>query len=77
MYVIIIDLISSLTCANYKTKKTGKRALEGNYCQKQKTVNTWKISGMLIVYWPNYHNKVQDTQENLKTTNLLSLLFVV
>ena len=22
------------------------------YCQTQKTVNTWKISGMLIVYWP-------------------------
>ena len=22
------------------------------YCQIQKTVNTWKISGMLIVYWP-------------------------
>ena len=21
-------------------------------CQTQKTVNTWKISGMLIVYWP-------------------------
>ena len=23
-----------------------------SYCQTQKTVNTWKISGMLIVYWP-------------------------
>ena len=22
------------------------------YCQTQKTANTWKISGMLIVYWP-------------------------
>ena len=22
------------------------------YCQSQKTVNTWKISGMSIVYWP-------------------------
>ena len=22
------------------------------YCQTQKTVNTWKISGMLDVYWP-------------------------
>ena len=52
MYVTIIDLQSSLTWANYKVKKTEKRALEGNYCQTQKTANTWKISGMLIVYWP-------------------------
>ena len=22
------------------------------YCESQKTVNTWKISGMLIVWWP-------------------------
>ena len=22
------------------------------YCQTQKTLNTWKFSGMLIVYWP-------------------------
>ena len=22
------------------------------YCQTQKNVNSWKISGMLIVYWP-------------------------
>ena len=25
---------------------------DASYCQTHKTLNTWKISGMLIVYWP-------------------------
>ena len=34
------------------TKKREVNAMTAFYCQTQKTVNTWKISGMLIVYWP-------------------------
>ena len=33
----------------------GKQKSETNYlyyCQTHKTMNTWKFSGMLIVYWP-------------------------
>ena len=33
-----------------ETKK--HRTKETSYCQSQKTVNNWKISGILIVYWP-------------------------
>ena len=34
-------------------KKQIKHKTKGtSYCQTQKTVNNWKISGMLIVYWP-------------------------
>ena len=39
------------------------------HCQTQKTVNTWKISGMLIVYWPitikfRIHKQTSKPQTN-------------
>ena len=39
------------------------------YCQTQKTVNTWQISGMLIVYWPttikfSTHEQTSKPQTN-------------
>ena len=41
------------------------------YCQTQKTVNTWKISGMLIVYWPitikfRTHEQTSKPQTNYR-----------
>ena len=47
---------------------TVTRALN-NYCQTQKTMKTWKISGMLIVYWPitikfTIHKQTSKPQPN-------------
>ena len=38
------------------------------YYQTQKTVNTWKLQECWFCVLAN-HNKVQDTQANLKTAN--------
>ena len=49
---------------------TVPRALN-NYCQTQKIMKTWKISGMLIVYWPisikfRIHKQTSKPQTNYR-----------
>ena len=43
---------NSMTLSTMSWKDNNYNIKLSFYCQTQKTVNTWKISGMLIVYWP-------------------------
>ena len=48
-----------------------------NYCQTQKTVNTRKISGMLIVYWlitVKFRTREQTSNHNLITVAVCGLV---
>ena len=60
-YLVLLPGWNALPYNNIRDESKGVILLKNNmsrqlmtryYCQTQKTVNIWKISGMLIVYWP-------------------------
>ena len=49
----------------------GNNSEQGILCETQKTVNTWKISGMLIVWWPIMLRKCEQTSKPQTNYRLL------
>ena len=50
LYFVLNCLQETLQVIWSRTEKPSPE--DASYCQTHKTLNTWKISGMLIVYWP-------------------------